>query len=112
MPPINTVPGIDSGLLVEYAKKYGVCTLMTSQINRLHREAPTMEGLRGSGEIEENVDIACVLARKPEDTLFQNDGREILELTVQKNRIHGMLDKISMAFDRTTLHIDEHPTGP
>jgi len=96
-----------SSQLADYAKQHGVCIIMTSQINRMSRSAPSISGYRGSGEIEENVDIGITLEACGSYSSSRFPNRRNILLKIGKNRIHGLESDIYYFFDPNTLRIDE-----
>ncbi len=100
--------GYISSQLVDYAKRHKVCIIMTSQINRVSRSSPSISGYRGSGEIEENVDIGITLEPAGDVTSYKYQNRRLIKLKIGKNRLHGFTGNISYYFDPNTLRIEEH----
>ena len=101
------------------SKDYDVCILATSQFHRPYKkdgetQQPTISSYRGSGEIEENCDVALLLyypyqmaSFKKKQEMENNDKDREVELCVSKNRIHGLTGVINLDFNRRTMRFKE-----
>ena len=96
------------------SKQYDVCIMVTSQFSRNRDDVPRLSSYRGSGEIEENTDIGVLMYYPFQQATFE-DQREIKEqgkdnvinVSVQKNRIHGLTGFIKFDFDRSNMRMKE-----
>lgn len=100
--------------LERLTKEYNVCIIATSQFNRSKGDVPTLSSYRGSGEIEENTDIGILMYYPYQQAPFEkqqkirDEGKDnIINLSVQKNRIHGLTETISFEFDPKTMRMKE-----
>jgi replicative DNA helicase len=91
-----------------------VCIIATSQFNRSNDDVPTLSSYRGSGEIEENTDIGILMYYPYQQATFEKkqeikdaDKDKIINVAVQKNRIHGLTGTISFEFDPKTMRMKE-----
>ena len=103
------------------SKAYDVCIIATSQFHRLSRDqksqTPTLSSFRGSGEIEENTDIAILLfyqyqqeTDEKKQKEWEKEGKDrIINMSVKKNRLHGIpcSGNIMLEFNRKNLRMNE-----
>jgi replicative DNA helicase len=100
--------------LEKLTKQYDVCIVVTSQFSRNRDDVPRLSSYRGSGEIEENTDIGILMYYPYQQASFEEQqdikdaGKDnIINLSVQKNRIHGLTGHIKFKFDRKTMRMEE-----
>lgn len=105
--------------LYNMAKRYNVHILLTSQFHRpadksLKGMTPSLFSFRDSGEIEETTDYGMLLfypyvhASKHEREEMERAGEaNILHLSVQKNRMHGLTGHLDLHIDKNSMRISE-----
>lgn len=100
------------------SKIYNCCIIATSQFSRpqIKDKSYTPSGFsyRGSGEIEECVDIAILMyypyqhaSFEQREKLVTQNKQNVINIEIWKNRLHGLTGMMKLKFDKKSLIITE-----